>query len=43
VSLKLKVHERLFRLRFGTVDSGRSRSPLQVSFGLGLPFLESLR
>ncbi len=43
VSLKLKVHERLFRLRFGTVESGRSRSPLQVSFGLGLPFLESLR
>jgi hypothetical protein len=43
VSLKLRVQERLFRLRFGNLDSGRSKRPLQVSFGLGLPFLESLR
>jgi hypothetical protein len=43
VSLKLKVQERLFRVRFGALDPGRSKSPLQVSFGLGLPFLEALR
>jgi hypothetical protein len=41
VSLKLRVHERLYRLRFGSLDPGRSSSPLQVSFGLGLPFVES--
>jgi hypothetical protein len=43
VSLKLKIQERLVRLRFGAPDSGRRKSPLQVSFGLGLPFLESIR
>jgi hypothetical protein len=42
VSLKLRVQQRLFRLRFGMPDSGGKR-PLQVTFGLGLPFLESLR
>jgi hypothetical protein len=43
VSLKLKIQERLLRLRFGTHDSGKSKSPLQISFGFGLPFLESVR
>jgi hypothetical protein len=43
VSLKLKIQERLLRLRFGAQDSGRQKSPLQVSFGLGLPLLEAVR
>ena len=43
VSLKLKIQERLLRLRFGAQDSGKPKSPLQVTFGLGLPFLEALR
>jgi hypothetical protein len=43
VSLKLKLQERLFRLRFGMPNSGSSKRPLQVSFGLGLPFLEALK
>lgn len=38
--LKLRVQERLFRVRFGGPDPGRSKSPLQVSFGMELPFLE---
>jgi hypothetical protein len=41
VSLHLRVQDRLYRVRFGDWDSGSSRPPLQVSFGLGLPFLES--
>lgn len=43
VSLKLKLQERLFRLRFGMPSSGSSKRPLQLSFGLGLPFLDALR
>jgi hypothetical protein len=43
VSLKLKIQERLLRLRFGAQESGRSKSPLQVSFALGFPILESIR
>jgi hypothetical protein len=43
VSLTLKVQERLCRIRLGGGNLGRPRSPLDVSFGLGLPFLESLR
>jgi hypothetical protein len=43
VSLQLRVEERLYRVRFGGTDSGSSRSPLQISLGLGLPFLDSLR
>jgi hypothetical protein len=43
VSLKLKVRERLFRLRYGSLGQGSSRSPFQVSFGVGLPFLEGLK
>jgi hypothetical protein len=41
VSLQLRVQDRLYRVRFGGRDPGSSRPPLQVSFGLGLPFLES--
>jgi hypothetical protein len=43
VSLQLRVQERLYRFRFGNRDSGSSKRPLQVAFGLGLPFLESMR
>jgi hypothetical protein len=43
VSFQLRVQDRLYRVRFGGRDPGRSRSPLQVSFGVGLPFLESAR
>jgi len=39
--LQLRVQERLYRIRFGGADPGRSRPPLQVSVGLGLLFLES--
>jgi hypothetical protein len=42
VSLTLRVQERLYRIRLGGGDVGRSRSPLDVSFGVGFPFLESL-
>ena len=43
VSLKLRIQERLLRVRFGDHPPGRSRSPFQVSFGFGLPFVESAR
>lgn len=43
VTLKLRVQERLYRVRFGEHPPGRSRSPLQVAFGFGFPFLESAR
>jgi hypothetical protein len=42
VRLQLRVQERLFRVRFGPGDPPSKRSPLQVTFGLGLPFLEAL-
>ena len=41
VSLHLRVQERLYRVRFGGLDPGSSKPPLQISFGLGLPFVES--
>jgi hypothetical protein len=40
VTLQLRVQDRLYRVRFGG-DSGSSRPPLQISFGLGIPFRES--
>jgi hypothetical protein len=43
VSLTLKVQERLCRIRLGGAALASSRSPFDVSFGLGLPFLEALR
>jgi hypothetical protein len=43
VSLTLKVQERLCRIRLGGAALATSRSPFDVSFGLGLPFLEGLR
>lgn len=36
----LRIQDRLYRVRFGSPDRGSSRSPLQVSIGLGLPFQE---
>jgi hypothetical protein len=41
VSLQLRVQERLYRVHFGHQEPGRPRPPLQISFGLGFPFLES--
>ena len=43
VSLKLRIEQLLYRISFGGPDPGGSKRPLRVSFGLGLPFLESLR
>ena len=43
VSLKLRIQERLCRFEFGSMVNRRSSRPLQISFGLGFPFLESLR
>lgn len=40
VTLQLRVQDRLYRVRFGSPNAG-SRPPLQISFGLGLPFVES--
>nr|AUN36824.1 hypothetical protein [uncultured bacterium] len=42
VSLHLRVQERLYRVRFGAHNASSSRSPLQISFGLGLTFLEPI-
>jgi hypothetical protein len=39
VSLQLGVQDRLYRVRFGDVAAGTRSRPLQLSFGLGLPFL----
>jgi hypothetical protein len=41
VSLKLRISERLLRVHFGSGNPSSSKHPLQVSFGLGLPFLEA--
>jgi hypothetical protein len=43
VSLHLRVQERLYRARFGVTHPGKFSRPLQVSLGVGLPFLESAR
>jgi hypothetical protein len=40
-TLQVRVQDRLYRVRFGTQNRGSSRSPLQLSVGLGLPFQES--
>jgi hypothetical protein len=42
VSLHLRVRDRLYRVRFGSRNYGKSSSPLQISFGLSLPFVESV-
>ena len=42
VSLHLRVRDRLYRVRFGGGNAGNSRSPLQISFGLSLPFVEAI-
>jgi hypothetical protein len=41
VSLQLRVQDRVYRVRYGGRGPGSSRPPLQISFGLGLPFVES--
>ena len=41
VSLQLRIQERLYRVHFGQQEPVRSRPPLQISFGLGIPFLEA--
>ena len=40
LTLHLRVQERLYRVRFGQ-GPGSSRPPLQIAFGVGLPFVES--
>jgi hypothetical protein len=40
VTLHLQIQDRLYRVRFGDGDPG-SRPPLQISFGLSLPIVES--
>jgi hypothetical protein len=40
VGFRLRVQDRLYRLRSGGRGAGPSRSPLQLSFGLDLPFLK---
>jgi hypothetical protein len=42
VTLQMRVQERLYRVRFGGGDPGRSRPPLRVSLGLSFPFLDAL-
>jgi hypothetical protein len=39
VGLKLRVQHRLYQIRFGGGEAGASRQPLQVSFGMSLPFV----
>jgi hypothetical protein len=41
VSLKLRVQNRLYRVRLGGGDPGSSRRPLRISFGVNFPFVES--
>ena len=38
VGLKLRIQDRLYQLCFGNRSVGRSGSPLQLTFGLDLPF-----
>ena len=42
VSLQLAIQDRLYRVRFGA-GASNSKPPLQISLGLGFPFLESFR
>jgi hypothetical protein len=41
VTLKLRVQERLYRVRFRGADPGSSSPPLHISFGVELPIVES--
>ena len=38
VGLRLRIQDRLYRVGFGNRSAGGSRSPLQLTFGLDLPF-----
>jgi hypothetical protein len=42
VSLHLRVQGRLYQVRVGSQATGGPRPPLQISFGLGLPLVESV-
>jgi hypothetical protein len=42
-SFTMRLQERLYRLRFGRMNSGSSSNPFQVTFAVGLPWLEKLR
>jgi hypothetical protein len=42
-SFTMRVQERLYRLAFGRMSSGTSSNPFQVTFAVGLPWLEKLR
>jgi hypothetical protein len=39
--LHLRIQERLYRVRLGGGELGRAGPPLRISFGVGLPFLDS--
>jgi hypothetical protein len=43
VRLQLRVEDRIYRVRLGAGNLGRSGPPLRVSFGLTLPFVDSAR
>ncbi|HET6779289.1 MAG TPA: hypothetical protein VFH26_10405 [Gemmatimonadales bacterium] len=43
VSFKLGIQERLYRVGFGGRERNSSKPPLRISFGMGLPLLESVR
>jgi hypothetical protein len=38
MGLRLRIQDRLYRVRFGNRGAGGSSSPLRLSFGLDLPF-----
>jgi hypothetical protein len=43
VRLQLRIQERLYRVRFGSLAGSSSGPPLRFAFGLTLPFLGSAR
>lgn len=43
VSFQLGIQQRLYRVGFGGRQGNSSKPPLRISFGLGLPLLESIR
>jgi hypothetical protein len=43
VGFRLRIQDRLYRIRFGSTGPSSSRSPLQISFALDLHFVESPR
>jgi hypothetical protein len=43
VRLQMTVQQRLYRIHFGSPVAGSSKSPLQLSFKVGFPFLKTWR